>query len=139
MGQEATGAEPVAVDASDTDEMDAQGDGTEASEAVSAAPEAALELTAEAAAAVAQAAAAIEKQRSSRRFMLFGETDEEFDERMDCPGFRVEEEYRAFYYILTEALGPVVKRAELTGIWKEGMDSLERRWRLLARRADSEG
>ena len=107
--------------------------GTEETEAVPAALEAAPELTAEAEAAVAQAAAAIEVQKSSRRGMFFEETDEEFEERMDSPGWRMEAEYREFYNIIRrKTVGPAETRAEMTerwlgGIWKEGKDALERR------------
>ena len=105
--------------------------GTEETEAVPAAMEAAPELTAEAEAAVAQAAAAIEVQKSSRRGMFFEETDEEFEERMDSPGWRVEAEYWEFYNIFRKTVGPAETRAEMTerwlgGIWKEGKDALER-------------
>ena len=60
--------------------------GTEATEAVPAASEAALELTAEAAAAVAQAAVVIEGRKSSRLGMYFKETEEEYARRLSGPG-----------------------------------------------------
>ena len=100
--------------------------------------EAAPELTAEAEAAVAQAAAAIEVQKSSRRGMFFEETDEEFEGRMDSPGWRMEVEYREFYNIFRKTVGPAETRAEMTerwlgGNWKAGKDALERRAAWLSR------
>ena len=92
LGWEAAGAESAAVEAVVEPSGDSDADGVEAAEAVPAAAEAEPELTAEAAAAVAQAAAGIEVQKSSRRGMYFEETDEEFDERMNSPGWRIETE-----------------------------------------------
>ena len=138
LGWEAAGAESAAVEAVVEPSGDSDADGVEAAEAVPAAAEAEPELTAEAAAAVAQAAAGIEVQKSSRRGMYFEETDEEFDERMNSPGWRMETEYRELYNIFKRTTGPTETRAELAGrwsggVWKEGKDALERRAAWLSR------
>ena len=112
--------------------------------AVPAASEAALELTAEAAAAVAQAAAAIAGRMSSRLGRFFEETEEEFERRMREPGTIVETEYQELCRIFKMTAGPAETQAELAerwrgGIWKEARDSLERRAASLFARWDSEG
>ena len=112
--------------------------------AVPAASEAALELTAEAAAAVAQAAAAIAGRMSSRLGRFFEETEEEFERRMREPGTIVETEYQELCRIFKVTAGPAETQAELAerwrgGIWKEARDSLERRAASLFARRDSEG
>ena len=66
--------------------------------------------------------------------MYFEETDEEFDERMNSPGWLMETEYRELYNIFKRTTGPTETRAELAGRWsgvsREGFGRRERTpWR----------